>query len=375
MTVEVRPVHDKKGLESFIRLPWQLYQGDPNWVPPLLTDQRLLHDPVRNPFFEHSQTQNFLAWDSGRIVGRITAIRNTGHNSYWNDSVGFFGMFESERRPEVARALLREAARWLSGRGLTVARGPMNFSTNDDCGLLVDGFDRPPVLMMPYNPAWYPELITGAGLEKVKDLLAFSIEEAQFPERLKETVPKILARKNIRIRPMDMKRFEQDVQLISDIYRGAWEKNWGFVPLTDHEIAHMARSLKPAVDPNLILFAEVDGKPVGLAVALPDLYEALKHCNGRLFPFGLFQFLWHKRNIKMCRVLMLGVIEGYRNMGVDAGLVYELFKRGMARGIHSGEMSWILEDNIAMRRPIENVGGRVYKTYRVYEAPVERLLA
>ncbi|HVP39864.1 MAG TPA: hypothetical protein VMS93_11850 [Candidatus Saccharimonadales bacterium] len=373
MTVDVRPVQSRRDLETFIRIPWRLYRGDRNWVPPLLSDLRFMHDPQRNPFFAKNSLQDFVAFDDGRPVGRVSAVHNAVHNEFWSDRVGFFGFFESERRPEVARALLQAAARWLEGRGLTSVRGPMNFSTNDDVGLLVDGFDRPPVLMMPYNPPWYAELLTGLGLEKVKDLVAYFMEPIVLPERLVHGAELVKKRRRIHVRPLDMKNFEHELQVVQDIYNHAWERNWGFVPMSSAEIEHMAAQFKAVVDPALVLFAEVDGQAVAFLMALPDLNLALRHCNGRMFPFGLLKFLWYKRSIRQGRVLTLGIKEGYRKLGIDALLMAEVTLAAQQRGYTSGEFSWLLEDNWVARRPLENLGAKLYKTYRIYEAPVERL--
>jgi GNAT superfamily N-acetyltransferase len=373
VSVEVRPVHNARDLETFVRLPWSIYRGDPNWVPPLLTDARFLHDASRNPFFERNALQDFVAFDSGRPVGRISAVHNVVSNEFWDDKIGYFGFFESEDRPEVAGALLREAARWLESRGLTSARGPMNYSTNDDIGALIDGFDRPPVIMMPYNPRYYPALLEGAGLTKCKDVVAYFMEPIVLPERLAHGTELVKKRRNIRIRPLDMKNYAAEVQVVQDIYNKAWERNWGFCPMSVAELEHMAKQFRAAVDPELVLFAEMDGQPVAFLLALPDLNQALIHCNGRLFPFGLFKFLWHQRRIRSGRVITLGVKEGYRKLGIDALLMAEVTRAAFRRGYQWGEFSWILEDNLVARTPLENLGSKLYKTYRVYEAPVERL--
>ncbi|MBI5838156.1 MAG: GNAT family N-acetyltransferase [Candidatus Eisenbacteria bacterium] len=373
MTVEVRPVRDKRDLETFVRLPWDIYRDDPNWVPPLLSDVRFQHDASRNPFFERNHLQDFVAYDGGRPVGRISAVHNVVSNEFWDDKIGFFGFFESVDRQDVARALVREAARWLEGRGLTSVRGPMNYSTNDDIGALIEGFDRPPVLLMPYNPRYYPELLTSTGLTKVKDVVAYVMEPIVLPERLERGAELVKKRRSITVRPLNMKKFEAELQAIQDIYNKAWERNWGFCPMSAREIEHMAEQFKAAVDPNLVLFAEMDNQPVAFLLAFPDLNIALKHVNGRLFPFGLFKFLWHKRKIRSGRVLTLGVKEGYRKLGIDALLMFEVTRAAQRIGYTMGEFSWILEDNLIARTPLENLGAKVYKTYRIYEAPVERL--
>jgi hypothetical protein len=370
MSVQVRAADSKSDFARFVDLPWRLYRNDPAWVPPLKDDVRLLFNRAKNPFFEHGDVQPFLAWKDGRVVGRITAVANQAHNAFHEDKVGFFGFFECEDDPEAAKALFDTAETWLAARGFDRMRGPMNFSTNDDCGSLIDGFTRPPSILMPHNPPYHQKLYEAAGFVKAKDLVAYWFDGGGAPERLRRGVEIIRKRRNFVIRQMDMKRFESEVDLIRSIYNSAWEKNWGFVPMTAHEIDHMAKQLKPVVVPELVLFAEVRGEPIAFALGLPNLNRALKHVNGELFPFGILQLLWHQRNIHDVRVLTLGVKEGYRTSGVDALLYFEMFERGATKGYTKGEFSWILEDNLAMRRPLENMGAVADKTYRVYERPV-----
>ncbi len=340
------------------------------WVPPLKSDTRGMFDRAKNPFFAHAEIECFLAMAGDHVVGRIVAIDNRAHNEFHGDKVGFFGFFECEDDPAAATALFDAAATWLAARGKDVLRGPMNFSTNDDCGSLIEGFDTPPAILMPHNPAFHARLYAAAGFAKAKDIVAYWYEGDRLPERVTRGVELVRKRKGVTVRPLDMKRFEQEVGLIRTIYNDAWERNWGFVPMTEAEIDHMAVQLKPVVDPGLIVFAEVRGEPVGFGLGLPDFNLALRHAHGELFPFGFLSILWHKRNIRQARILTLGVRAGYRASGIDALLISELFGRCVAMGIYKGEFSWILEDNIAMRRPLENIGARVYKTYRVYDRPL-----
>ena len=339
----------------------------PTWVPPLKSDVRLLFDRQKNPFFEHAEVESWLALRGERVVGRISAIDNRAHNDFHGDRVGFFGFFECEDDLDAARALFEAAAAWLAARGKDTMRGPMNFSTNDDCGSLVEGFDTPPTIMMPHNLAYHAGLYAAHGFVKAKDLIAYWMDAQALPERLERGVELLRRRKSIVTRPMDMKNFERDVTIIRAIYNDAWEKNWGFVPMTRREIEHMARQLKPVVDPEMVVFAEVRGEPIGFGLGLPDFNVALRHAGGELWPFGFLAILWHKRRIDRARVLTLGVKSGYRSSGVDVLLYHELFHRGHRRGYLQGEFSWILEDNLAMRRPLENMGGVQYKTYRVYD--------
>jgi GNAT superfamily N-acetyltransferase len=339
-------------------------------VPPLKSDVRLLFDRAKNPFFEHAEVDSFLALSGDRVVGRISAIDNRAHNEFHDDHVGFFGFFECEDDPAAATALFDAAGAWLVARGKDVMRGPMNFSTNDDCGSLIEGFDRPPTIMMPHNLPYHARLYAAGGFAKCKDLVAYWLNDQPLPERIDRAVALVRKRKGVVTRSMDMKHFDRDVEIVRTIYNDAWEKNWGFVPMTRHEIEHMAKQLKPVVDPEMVVFAEVRGEPVAFGLGLPDFNVALKHVGGELFPFGFLALLWHKRHIDQARVLTLGVKAGYRASGIDALLIHELYTRGHRRGYVQGEFSWILEDNLAMRRPLENIGGTVYKTYRVYDRPL-----
>ncbi len=371
MPLTVEPVRSGKDLHAFVTFPWRVYRDDPHWVPPLIGDTKNLFDPDKNPFFEHGEVQPFLARRDGEIVGRIAAIRNRGHEEFHDEAMGFFGFYEAMNDPEVTAALLEPVRTFLRERGLPRFIGPMNPSTNDDCGLLVDGFDRPPFVMMPHGRPYYDALLKGAGLEKAKDLLAYYIEGREVPERLERGGALVEKRNpNVTVRPFDKKRFASEVEKFRTVYNSAWERNWGFVPMTDHEIDHMAKQLKQVLDPGLIRIAEIDGRPVGFALALPDLNQALRHADGRLFPLGLPKILWYARKINRARVLVLGVVKEYRKLGIDVIMYRDLFRYGMEKGYYAGEFSWILEDNMAIRRPLEGFGAEVYKTYRVYQGAV-----
>ncbi|MFN2431627.1 MAG: N-acetyltransferase family protein, partial [Gemmatimonadota bacterium] len=260
----------------------------------------------------------------------------------------------------------------LAERGLATMRGPASPSLNEEAGLLVDGFDRPPVIMMPYNPPWYADLIEAQGFRKAKDLLAYWRGHAEQPERLVRMAESLARRHKIVVRSMDKRRFEEEVQRVRTIYNAAWEKNWGFVPMTDAELEHMARKLKPVVDPDLVAFAEVDGQLAGFALGLPDLNRALKHANGRLWPFGWARILWHARKIDTFRVLTLGVLEPFRRTGAAEMMYLHLLRKGPPKGITKGEFSWILEDNAPMRAGLEKLGADLYKVYRLYDRPIPR---
>lgn len=381
--VRVAPVRTSAERREFIDLPFRLYRGFPHWVPPLKSDVAALVDPKKHPIHEHAEIELFLARDAGgRVVGRVAAIRNRLHEETHGEAVGFFGLFETENSPAVAAALLDAAAGWLRARGLRTVRGPANLSSNEDWGLLVEGYDRDPAVMMPYNPPYYAALLEGAGFRKAKDVLAYELSvnsyglppdatqaemEARIPERLRGFERLARERFGVTIRPFDKNDFDGEIQRIRDLYNGAWEANWGFVPFTAHEFDHLAKQLKPVADFDLIAFAEVKGETAGFAIALPDLNQALKHMGGSLFPFGWAKGLWYGRKISALRVLTLGVLPQYRRTGAAELLYLYLFRTGIRKRITSGEFSWILEDNLAMRTPMEKLGATVTKRYRLYD--------
>jgi GNAT superfamily N-acetyltransferase len=365
---EITPVRSSRERRAFIELPFRLYRDDPLWVPPLRSDMREMLDPQRHPFHWHSAVALFLARDArGRVTGRIAAIHNTRHLEQHEDGVGFFGFFESERDAGTATALIDAAAAWLKERGLRTMRGPANFSSNEDWGLLVEGFDRPPMVMMPYNPPWYAELLEGAGCRQEKDLVAYWLERSDIPDRLVRGVELMAKRNQVELRELDMRRFDRDVELLRDLYNRAWERNWGAVQFTPDEFTYIAKKLRPVVDPSLVAFVTVRGELAGFCLALPDLNVALARMNGRLFPLGWAKGLWYGRKIDALRVLALGVLEPYRRTGAAEVLYMHLFSAGFRRGITKGEFSWILADNMVIRRALEKLGSQVYKRYRLFD--------
>lgn len=368
--VEVRPVRGRAELRQFIRLPWRIYQGDPNWVPPLLGDMRAVLDRRKHPYHRHAESEYFLAWRSGKVVGRIAATVNHRHNEFHEEKTGFFGFFECVRDEAVATALLHAAEDWLRERGMDRVHGPVSFSTNEEAplGLLVDGFEHPPLLMTAHNPPWYADLIETGGYGKAKDLVAIKLtDSAHPPEKLVRGVERIARREGATVREIEVRRFREELEAIKEVYNGSWEKNWGFVPMTDAEFDYLAKQFRPVLDPSLCLIAEVEGKPVGFSLVLPDFNQALRHVNGRLFPFGLFKLLWHRRKIDRVRILTLGLLPGYRRRGLDAMMYLRIFQASARRGYTWGEASWILEDNLDIRQGLERCGGEVYKTYRIFE--------
>lgn len=330
----------------------------------------------KNPFFEHAEAEYFLAERNGEVVGRIAAISNRLHNDTHGDRVGFFGFFESVNEQAVADALLAAAAEWCRSRGHDVLRGPASFSVNDECGLLVDGFDEPPTLMMPHNPRYYLDLVEGNGFARAKDLLVYQggamDHYIPVPERLARGTELIRQRQGINIRSLDLRRFDQDVARIKQIYNAGWEKNWGFVPMTEHEIDHLAAQFKPVVVPEIVPFAEKDGQVIGFGIVLPDLNEVFRHSrSGRLLPI-LPRLLWtlKTRRFRRVRILLLGILPEYQGKGIDAMLYHYIWTRCGELGATWGEAGWILEDNPAMNAGLEKMNFRVYKRYRLYDRPL-----
>ncbi len=365
--LRVIPVAGRSELDAFIGLPYELHSQDPCWAPPLRSDARLLVDATRNPFYEHATRELFLARRDGRVVGRIAAIDDRLHREVHGESAGFFGFFECVDEEETAQALLAAAGDWLKARGLALVRGPVNPSLNDEAGMLVEGFEAPAVVMMPHNPRYYPRLVEAAGFHKSKDLLAFQNTHTTLPERLIAATDLVLKRYGVSCRTLDLRRFDAEVALVKRLYNRAWQKNWGNVPLTDREIALLAKQLKPIVVPELVVFAEREGEPIGFAAAIPDLNVALRaNPSGRLFP-GILKVLWASRRIHRLRVLLLGVLDDWHGKGVDALLYRQIWERGWRKGFRWAEAGWILEDNQPMINGLERLGFARYKTYRIYE--------
>jgi hypothetical protein len=369
MGIQIREIRHKRDLESFLRFPWIIYRDDPHWVPPLLMERRMFLDPKKNPFFEHAEVRLFLATDQiGNPCGRIAAIVNHNHIRTHNEKAGCFGLFECVNDKTTAHALFGTAAAWLRSKGMEVMRGPENLCINDDLGLLVDGFDTPPAFMMPHNPPYYAELAESYGFAKAMDLYAYDgLVKGKVHERLQRAVEIARKRYSFRIRNINLKDFTAEVARLRDIYNQAWEKNWGAVAMTDREFDFIAKDMKMIMDPGLCLIAEVDGQPVGFALALPDMNQVLKRLDGRLIPFGILKFLYYKRKINRTRIITLGVIEKYRKMGIDSAFIHQFYVRSLEKGYLSGDMSWILETNAPMNNALLRLGYVVYKTYRIYD--------
>lgn len=368
--VRVEPVRGRRNVTRFVRLPYRIYADDPHWVAPLELDVRHLMDRRKHPYHAHADTEFFLAVRGREVVGRIAATINHRYDEFHGERAGFFGLFESVDDDDVAGALLATAERWLDERGATYARGPLNLSTNDELfspGVLVDGFDSPPFIMMGHTPRYYARLLVNAGYGGTKDLVAYFLAQGAPPERYVQAMEKVRSRSGLRVRTLNMKDFAGELKRVQEVYNSAWEKNWAFVPLTDAEVAYMAKQLRPVINPRLCVIAEDGDMPVGFGLAVPDYNAALRHAHGRLLPFGLLKVLWHQRRIRQARVITLGLRPGYRNRGLMSLLMLKMYDEFPAVHVRSGECSWILEDNWEMRRGIERVGGQAYKTYRVFE--------
>jgi GNAT superfamily N-acetyltransferase len=369
-SIEVAPVDTRHDLAAFVALPYALHRHDLAWTPPLRRDVRSLLDPSKNPFWEHASRQLFLARSRGRVIGRVAAIEDRLHLEKHGDGAGFFGFYESMDDPAAATALLDAAATWLRAQQRRTIRGPVNPSLNDEAGLLVDGFDSPSVVMMPHNPPYYRTLLEGRGFVKAKDLVAFQATGTTLPERLVAATEIVGKRYGVSCRRIDMERFAEEVSLIKRLFNAAWEQNWGHVPLTDREIDHLAAQLKPIVVPELVVFAEHRGSPVGFAAAVPDFNVALRaNRSGRLFP-GILKVLWASRRITRIRVLLLGVVPRWQGKAVDALLYRRIWEDGRRKGYDWAEAGWVLEDNHAMVNGLLRMGFAPYKTYRIYEKPL-----
>ncbi|MBC8184162.1 N-acetyltransferase [candidate division KSB1 bacterium] len=373
-SIEVIPVKTKKDLNNFIKLPWKIYKNDPQWVPPLISQLKANLDKNKHPFFEHSEADFFIAERGKQTVGTIAAILNNRHNEVHNENVGFFGFFETIKDYEVAEKLLARAMEWGAEKKLDCMRGPENYSQNDPCGLLIDGFETPPAILMTHNPKYYQDFIKRYGFTKAMDLWAWQMnaKDTEIPERVKKVVKRIKERSKVTFRKISKKHLDTEIELVKQVYNNAWEKNWGFVPMTEREIEHTADELKDIVDEDIVFFAELDGKPIGFSLACPDFNQALIKLNGRLFPFGIFKLLWHARKINRARVIIMGVIPEYRSRGIDSVFYLDTYENAVAKGYTWGEFSWILETNDAMNTALKNIGAEIYKTYRIFEKKIIR---
>ncbi|MEY2538113.1 MAG: hypothetical protein QOG67_1853 [Verrucomicrobiota bacterium] len=357
--------------DAFIKFPWRIYRNDPAWVPPLIMERKQFLDRKKHPFYRHGDAALFLARRDGEIVGRIMASDDPNYNSLHQTNVGCFGLFDCIDDREVARALFAAAEECVRQKGRTEIMGPIDYSTNYVCGLLIDGFQHPPTVLTAHNPPYYASLIEAGGFAKAKDWYAWWFSEYPEPvERLRKIALARAGKQGVVIRPVNLKDIEGEGQKIRTIYNQAWQKNWGFVPFTEAEMDHMAKEMKPLLVPATTLIAEIENEPVGFVIAVPDINVAFRHINGRLtwfgLPIGLIKLLYYRMKIRTGRLVALGVVEKYRRAGIAEMLVLHVMDESFKRGF-TGELSMTLEDNVMVNRFIEAMGAAKYKTYRIYQ--------
>jgi len=370
--ITIVPVATAKQLKQFIMLPYELYKDDPNWVPPLIMDQKNFFNPAKNPYYSHSEVQLYLAYEKGKVVGRISAHSNTQHNLEHKENIGFFGFFEAIDSQEVAAKLFEAAYTWNRNKGFTSMRGPMNFSVNQEVGLLIDGFDTPPMVMMRHDKRYYQKLLEACGLQKTMDLYAYLSVREEMPPRIDRVAAAIEKRTGVSIRHLskDKAALRKDIETVFEIYTKAWEYNWGNVPMTKAEFDHIVDELLPIADPELIFIAEKDGHPAGFSLAMPNYNEVLKAMNGHVNPITMIKALLAKRKISSARVITMGVIKEFQGRGIDSLFYYYSYKNGLPKGYFRGEFSWVLENNTMMIRVAEMLDAVPYKTYRIYDKAI-----
>jgi len=368
---EIVPIERPSDIRAFVDTGYKLNERYPAFVNQLRMDLLTILDRKKNPFWQRADFQLFLAKRDGKIIGRIAAIDNRAHNEYHGANAGHWGFFDCIDDVDVAKALFDAAEKWIRSKGRTSSIGPTNPTINDVCGLLIDSFNEPPVLMMSWNPDYYPKLVEASGNKKEMDLYAYWLAPSDQAEKYKHAADVFRRRYKIETRNLDMKNFDRDLAIVKEIYNAAWANNWDFFPMTDAEINHMAKQLKMVVKPNLVHFAYLDGKPVGFSLALPDYYQAFRNIrDGKLLPFGIVKFLWNlygAKKINQVRLWAMGVIPEFRNRGVDVVMYNEITKEVQRIGFRGGELSWILEDNTMMNQVLVNMGATLYRRYRMYK--------
>ncbi len=373
--VVIHQVNSAQGYKVFVDFPHTLYDGDPNYVPELHIAIREILNPKKNPFFKHSKASFFLAKLDGNIVGRIAAIRNNNYNKYHKCNVGFFGFFDVIDNHSIAKSLLDKAIDWCKQEGLDAVLGPTNLTTNDTSGILVDGYDKPPIVQMTYNKPYYDNLVKQCGFVKEMDLFAYWLPTNSVNDkslRLSKRIQERLAKRGISFRNINVKNFKKEVATIKNVYSRAWENNWGFVPPTSEEFDHIAEGLKLVVDPKFGFVAEQNGEMIGFALGLPDINEILiNNKRGRLFPTGLFKLLLRKSKVKKVRIILLGVVEEHRRAGIEAVFFGNFIQAAKENGLLGGEASWVLDSNEMMKAAAEKMNGEKYKTYRIYRYDIK----
>jgi len=374
MGTEIESVLTAKDRKKFINFPHDLYASDPNYVPELYLVVKDILDPKKNPFFEHSEVALFLAYQDQKVVGRIAAIRNNNYNQYHQSNVGFFGFFDVIEDYQVAEALLSKATDWCKSQGFEQILGPANFTTNDTAGLLVEGYDSPPVVEMTYNKPYYLDFITRFGFQKEIDLFATLFDERinyERPLQIASLLKERLQTQGFIFRTIRMKEINQEVDKIIALYNSAWESNWGFVPPTPKETRHLAKNLLQICDPQYAYIVEKDGNMVGFALGLPNINETLiKIKRGKLFPFGIFRLLRGFKKAKIVRIILLGVVKEQRKKGIESVLYANFIRDGFKNKLKAVEASWVLENNVQMNSALDKIGGLRYKTYRIFSMPI-----
>jgi len=372
--VIVSEIKNSGDLKSFIKYPIELYKDDPNYVAPLISERLEFFDQKKNPFYRTSKVKLFLAKKDKKIVGRIATCINFNHNEYHSEKCGSFGFFDCPDDYEIASTLLKVAMITLKKEGMEILRGPMNFSTNHECGFLIEGHDAPPVVMMTYNQPYLPKLAENFGLKKGMDLIAYYIGEGfSLSERIDRVVEKLKKRTKIKLRNINMSDFNNEIERIKEVYNSAWQHNWGFVPLESDEFTFIANNMKQILDPKMVFIAESEGRPVAFSISIPDINQALIRLKGKLLPFGIFKLLWHTKimnKVDRVRLITFGVVPEFQKKGIDSMLYMASYQEAKKQGLKDAELSWILETNELMRRGVEQMGAEAYRKYRIVEMPI-----
>jgi GNAT superfamily N-acetyltransferase len=368
-TTGIYLVTDSTEKKEFLSFPYQLYNEQKLWIPPLMMEQKKLIDTQQNPFYDEADLALFVATLNGKTAGRIAAIHNKAYNRYHKTNIGFFGFFDCIDDQRVCNLLIKAVGDWFSERGITEVLGPTSPGMMDVIGVLVDGYEHEPGLLMPYNFPYYDRLLEGAGLSKAMDLFAYRVTKQTVTlDRMARAAEIVRSRlPNLVIRNINLKNFDSEVAIIRELFNKAWAQNWGFVPVSERQFKYLAKDLKTVIDTDFAYVAEVDGRPVAFSVALPDINQALKHVNGKLFPFGLLKLLYYARKIHQVRTALMGVLPEFQGRGIDALLHKQTIENGLVKGFDSAELSWILESNVDMIRVAERIGASVEKRYRMYQ--------
>jgi len=369
--ISIRRVETKEDLRRFILLPWRIYKGYPHWVPPLISEQKFILNKEKGPFFEIGEAEYFLAFRGKEPAGRISAHVNRQWNERYQDRKGFFGFFESTEDPEVACGLLGAAEDWLRKKERTSILGPMSFSIYDELGLLLDAFDQDPVVLLPYNPPYYVDLIESLGFKKAIDWYAYLMtDQSPVNPVLFQVRDRVCRRNGLVIRHANLKRFREEAARAKEIFNEAWFENWGHLPFTDKQFDHLAKGLKMILDERLLFFGEIQEKPIGVCVSIPDANQAVKRANGRLLPFGWYHIWAGLKKVKKLRTIIMGVKKEHRHTGIDVAFYVETIEKGLAAGYTESECSLVAETNTWMQKALQTMGAKIYKTYRLYEKPL-----